>query len=134
MEVTKLLRNKRGITPILSSLLLTIITVAAMSLAASAAYVISDNLHQTMGERFIVEDVWFRTGGIDIYLRNVGQVDITVSHVFVNFTLQPTLPLALGIGQHGWLDVAYNWTTGHAYNINIVTTRGNKVVDYYVAP
>jgi len=132
--MTKLFRNKRAITPVLSSLLLTIITVAAMSLAATAAFVISDNLHQIMGERFIVEDVWFRNGSIDIYLRNVGEVDLTISHVYVNFTLQQTLPFGLGIGQHGWLDVTYNWTTGHAYNINIVTTRGTKVVDYYVAP
>jgi FlaG/FlaF family flagellin (archaellin) len=132
--VKKLFRNKHAITPILSSLLLTVITVAAMSLAATAAYVISDNLHQTMGERFIVEDVWFRTGDINIYLRNVGEVDLTVSSVYVNFTLQSTSPFTLQVGQHGWLNVSFTWASGKVYNINIVTTRGTKVADYYVAP
>jgi hypothetical protein len=60
-------------------------------------------------------------------------VDITISHVYVNSTLQPSLTLALQVGQHGWLDITYNWAAGHAYSINIVTTRGTKVVDYYVA-
>lgn len=130
----KLFRNKRAITPVLSSLLLTVITVAAMSLAATAAYVISDNLHQTIGERFIVEDVWFRTGGINIYLRNIGKVDLTVSSVYVNFTLQSTSPLTLQVDKHGWLNVTYTWASGKVYHINIVTTRSTKVADYYVAP
>jgi flagellin-like protein len=130
----KFFRNKRAITPILSSLLLTVITVAAMSLAATAAYVISDNLHQIMGERLIVEDVWFRTGGISIYLRNVGKVDVSASSVYVNFTLQSTSLFTLQVGKYGWLNVTYTWASGKVYNINIVTTRGTKVVDYYVAP
>jgi FlaG/FlaF family flagellin (archaellin) len=132
--VTNLFRNKRAITPVLSSLLLTVITVAAMSLVAAAAYVISDNLHQTMGERFIVEDVWFRADSIDIYLRNVGKVDLTISSVYVNFTLQSTSQLTLQVDQHGWLNVTYAWTSAEVYHINIVTTRGTKVADYYVAP
>jgi FlaG/FlaF family flagellin (archaellin) len=132
--VTNLFRNKRAITPVLSSLLLTVITVAAMSLVAAAAYVISDNLHQTMGERFIVEDVWFRAYSIDIYLRNVGKVDLTISSVYVNFTLQSTSQLTLQVDQHGWLNVTYAWTSAEVYHINIVTTRGTKVADYYVAP
>ena len=132
--MTKLFRNKRAITPVLSSLLLTVITVAAMSLAATAAYVISGNLHQIMGERFIVEDVWFRNGSINIYLRNIGKVDLTVSSVYINFTLQPTSPLTLQVGGHGWLNVTCTWVSGQVYNINVVTTSGTKVADYYVAP
>ena len=127
-------RNRRAITPVLSSLLLTVIAVAAMSLAATAAYVISDNLHQTMGERLVVEDVWFRTGGISIYLRNIGKTDISVSSVYVNFTSQSTTPLTLQMGKQGWLNLTYSWSSSKLYHINIVTARGTKVADYYVAP
>lgn len=129
-----LIRNKRAVTPVLSSLLLTIIAVAAMSLAATAAYVISDNLHQTMGERLIVEDVWFKAGGIGIYLRNIGKVDISISNSYVNFTAQPIAPFTLQMGKHGWLNITYSWNSGSLYHINIVTTRGTKVANYYVAP
>jgi hypothetical protein len=130
----KLIRNKNAVTPVLSSLLLTVIAVAGMSLAATAAYVISDNLHQTMGERLIVEDVWFRTGGISIYLRNVGKTDVSVSSVYVNFTSQSIQLLPLQMEKTGWLNFTYTWTSGQVYNINIATTRGTKVADYYVAP
>lgn len=133
-KMKRFFTNKHAITPVLSSLLLTVITVAAMSLAATAAYVISDNLHQTMGERLAVEDVWFRPGGISIYLRNVGKVDVSVSNVYVNFTVQEISPFTLQVGKHAWLNVAYTWASGSVYNINIVTTRGIKVADYYVAP
>ena len=130
-------KNRRAITPVLSSLLLTIVAVAAMSLAATAAYVISDNLHQTMGERLIVEDVWFRgnqSGGICIYLRNVGEVDVFVSNVYVNFTSQLIRPLALQIGKPGWINITYSWVSHSIYYINVVTNRGTQVADFYVAP
>jgi hypothetical protein len=129
-----LIKNKHAVTPVLSSLLLTVIVVAGMSLAATAAYVISDNLHQSIGERLIVEDVWFRSGGISIYLRNIGEVDVSLSNVYVNFTSQPIAPLTLQMGKPGWLNITYPWVPGSLYYINIVTTRGTKVADYYVAP
>ena len=105
-----------------------------MSLAATAAYVISDNLHQTMGERLVVEDVWFRSGEISIYLRNIGKVDVSLSNAYVNFTSQPIAPLTLQMEKQGWLNITYTWVHGSLYHINIVTTRGTKVADYYVAP
>jgi len=129
-----LLRNRRGITPVLSNLLLMIIAVAAMSIAITATYVITDNLHNTMGERFIVEDVWFRTSQISIYLRNVGKVSIKIAAVYVNHKPQAFTSTELEVDDHGWLNVTYSWSSGSAYHINIVTNRGTKVVDYYMSP
>ncbi len=133
-SVRNLLRNRRGITPVLSSLLLMVIAVAAMSIAITATYVITDNLHDTMGERFIVEDVWFRTGQISIYLRNVGKVSIKIVAIYVNHTSQSFTPLELEEDKHGWLNVTYSWSSDSAYHINIVTSRGTKLVDYYDSP
>jgi len=133
-SVRNLLRNRRGITPVLSSLLLMVIAVAAMSIAITATYVITDNLHDTMGERFIVEDVWFRTGEISIYLRDVGKVSIKIAAVYVNHTSQSFTPLELEEDKHGWLNVTYSWSSSSVYHINIVTIRGTKVVDYYESP
>ena len=129
-----LLRNRKGITPVLSSLLLMVIAVAAMSIAITATYVITDNLHDIMGERFIVEDVWFTTGQISIYLRNVGKVSIKIVAVYVNRTSQSFTSLELEEGKHGWLNVTYSWSSNSVYHINVVTNRGTKVVDYYESP
>jgi len=128
----------RAITPVLSNLLLTVVAVAAMAIATTATYVITINLRETMGERIIMEDVWFSnsTGSIHIYIRNVGKVSIEVSGLYINHTPQSfNSPFRLEIGQHGWLNVSgYAWTSGSLYYINVVTKRGTHVADYYKAP
>ncbi len=133
-NMRKLLRNRKGITPVLSSLLLTVIAVAAMSIAVTATYVITNNLHDNMGERFIVEDVWFTTNQVSLYIRNVGKVSISIAAVYVDQTSQSFTPLELEEGKHGWLNVTYSWSSDSAYEINVVTRRGTKVVDYYTSP
>ena len=128
-------RNKRGLTPVLSTLLLMVIAVAAMSIAITATYVITGSLHDTMGERFIVEDAWFTTTGkISFYLRNVGKVSIRIAAVYVNHTSQSFTPLDLEVDDHGWLNVTYGWNSDSVYHVNIATNRGTKVVDYYESP
>jgi hypothetical protein len=133
----KFIRDKRAITPVLSNLLLTVVAVAAMALATTATYVITTNLRETMSERVIVEDLWFNnsTGSVDAYLRNVGQVAIQVSGVYVNHTSQPFAgPFRLEIGEHHWLDISQNWVSGSAYYVDIVTKRGTHVRGYFAAP
>jgi len=132
--VRKLSRNRRGITPVLSSLLLTVIAVAGMSIAVTATYVITDSLHDNMGERLIVETVWFTPGQVTLYIRNVGRVAIKVDAVYVNSISQSFTNLELEANNHGWLNVTYSWSPDTAYEINVVTKRGTKVVDYYLSP
>ncbi|HVP15812.1 MAG TPA: hypothetical protein VMT42_00380 [candidate division Zixibacteria bacterium] len=136
-KLRKFVRDKRAITPVLSNLLLTVVAVAAMALATTATYVITTNLRETMGERIIIEDLWFNnsTGNIDVYLRNVGQTAIQISNVYVNHTSQyfPT-PFTLDVGQHQWLNISDSWVSGSLYYVDIVTTRGTHVGDYFTAP
>lgn len=133
IAMRRLLRSKRGVTPVLSNVLLTVVAVAAMSLAASATYVITDNLHQIMGERITVEDVWFSSNAISIYLRNTGKVAVQIASVYVNSTSQHFTPLALEVKEHGWLNVSFIWKNNSLYHINLVTSRGTKIVEYYKA-
>jgi hypothetical protein len=128
------IENKRGVTPVLSNVLLLIVAVSAMSLAASATYVITNNLRQTMGERILVEDVWFAPGSIAIYLRNVGKVQSTVKFVYINSVDQGINSITLEVGEHGRLNVTYEWTQSEIYAINIITGKGTKLIDYYAAP
>jgi len=132
--VSKLLWDRRAITPVLSNILLMLIAVAGMSIAITATYIITGNLHDTMGERVIVEDVWFKTGEIDIYIRNTGKMPVKIVAVYVNHTSQSFTSLELGVGDHGWLYVTYGWSTNSVYHINVVTTRGTQVADWYRSP
>jgi hypothetical protein len=127
-------KDVKAITPVLSNVLLMLIAVAGMSIAIAATYVITENLRDVMGERFIVEDVWFTTGNIAIYLRNTGKVSLSIAAVYVNYTSESFTPLTLGIADHGWLNVTYSWNANAVYYINIVTRRGTQVADYYRSP
>ena len=112
-----------------------VIAVAGMSIAMTATYVITNNLREIMGERFIVEDVWFKPDNtIAIYIRNVGKMAIEISTVYVNHTTQSFSSLKLEVNEHNWLNITYDWNASSIYYINIVTRRGNQVADYYVAP
>jgi Flp pilus assembly pilin Flp len=131
------LRNKRGITPVLSELLLTVIAVAAMSIATTTTYVITTNLRENMSERVLVEDVWFHNSphSVEVYMSNIGKVDFTISNVYVNHTSQTfDTSFRLGIEEHGWFSIMYNWNSGDRYYVDIVTNRGTHIADYYRAP
>ncbi|MEM3703080.1 MAG: hypothetical protein QXX79_01455 [Candidatus Bathyarchaeia archaeon] len=134
----RLFMDKRAITPVLSNLLLMVVAVAAMSIAAATTYVITTNLRETMGERLIIEDVWFNNAGgtrqISIYLRNVGKVPIRISAVYINHTRWSALTLELELGDHGWLNVTYSWAPSSLYHLDVVTTRGTHAGGYYKAP
>ena len=135
-RLMKIFLNKRAITPVLSNLLLTIVAVAAMSIATTATYVITTNLRETMGERVIIEDVWFNPNGcISVYIRNIGKVNIHVSAVYVNHTRYSfTSPFNLEINEHSWLNISLSWDSTSLYYIDIVTSRGTHVGGYYKAP
>jgi hypothetical protein len=129
--------DKRAITPVLSNLLLTVVAVAAMSIATTATYVITTNLKETMSERIVLEDLWFNpsAGNINVYVRNIGKVAVHGSAVYVNHKSQSfTSPFNLEINEHNWLNISYSWTSGNIYYVDVVTTRGTHVGGYYKAP
>ena len=133
----RFLNDKRGVTPVLSTLLLTVVAVAVMTIASTATYVITNNLRDTMSERAAIEDIWFnnQTHTIDVYVRNIGKTAIQVTAVYVNHTSQDfTEPFTLEIGQHTWLNIYEAWTSGSLYHIDMVTTRGTHVEEYSTAP
>jgi len=131
----KFLKDVKAITPVLSNVLLMLIAVAGMSIAITATYVITGNLRETMGERFIAEDIWFTTTDkIAIYLRNTGKVSISVAAVYVNHTSKSFTALTMEIAEHGWLNVTYAWSADTVYHVNVVSSRGTQVVDYYRSP
>lgn len=130
----RFLKNVRALSPVLSNVLLMLIAVAGMSIAITASYVITGNLRDTMGERFIVEDVWFTSSEIAIYLRNTGKVSIRIAAVYVNYTSQSFTDLTMEEGEHGWLNVTYACSAYTVYHLNIVSSRGTKIVDYYRSP
>jgi E3 ubiquitin-protein ligase DOA10 len=130
----KLWRNRKAITPVLSNILLLVIAVAGMSISITATYVITGNLRETMGERFIVEDVWFRPGVISVYLRNTGKTRISTAGIYVDYVAQPFTALELEPLEHDWTNITFAWTPNTVYYLKVITSRGTQVADYYKSP
>jgi hypothetical protein len=133
----RFVKNERAIAPVLSSLLLTVIAVSAMAIATSATYVVTSNMKENMSERVITEDVWFKstTHTIEVYLTNIGKINIHVSNVYVNHTSQVyDSPFNLQTSDSGWLSIVYDWNSGNLYYIDIVTNRGTHIAGTYRAP
>ena len=129
--------DKRAITPVLSSLLLTVVAVAAMAIATTATYVVTTNLRDEMSERVIVEDVWLNSPGhsINVYLRNVGKVAVEILAVYANHTAQIFMkPFSLEVREGRWLNISTTIDSGALYYVDVVTTRGTHIADYYKAP
>jgi hypothetical protein len=90
-----------------------------------------------MGERLLVEDVWFEEGNneIDINVRNVGKVSIQVAAVYVNNIGQLfNSPFNLEINENDWLTVDLGWISEEVYYIDILTKRGTHIASHYKAP
>ena len=133
-KIKRYLNNKRAITPVLSHLLLTIVAVSIMSLVTSATYIITTNLRETMGERLLVEDVWFNddTGNLEVDIRNTGRVSIQIVAVYVNRVGQLfNSPFNLEIDECNWLIVDFDWISEETYYIDILTKRGTHFAGYY---
>ena len=133
----QLMHDKRALSAVLSHLLLTVIAVAIMSIATSATYVITTDLRENMAERVTVEDVWFNSasGTLDVYLYNVGKVDIQVEAVYINHVAQDFKgPYSLKINENDWLIIPFEWKPGNVYSLDIVTSRGTHIETSYKAP
>ena len=83
----KLASKRRGISEVISTILVVMITVAAMVLTTSYSQTIIESQSAQMGERLTIEEVLFDTNQIRIYTRNVGQTNIILEQVKINGVL-----------------------------------------------
>ncbi|MEM3088199.1 MAG: archaellin/type IV pilin N-terminal domain-containing protein [Candidatus Bathyarchaeia archaeon] len=143
MNLRQIHRNKRGISEVVSAILLMGIVVSAMVLLLNATFtwvglyqsytgVAISNREDRLRERFVIEDVWYRTSDTRIYVSNVGEIDVTLVSVYIDHELRSTtnLPLKLVPGAGEWIIVSVGGLTGTHY-IVVVSERGNKVEGYW---
>jgi hypothetical protein len=88
---------------------------------------------------------------IDIYVRNVGQIDVKIAAVYVNGSLQPqasvkpvpisltypNTPIYVKAGNATNIvqfKITYVWLTNRTYTAKVATARGNSVVSTAIAP
>lgn len=80
-------------------------------------------------EAVVIEDVWFESSpsSVEITLRNVGAIAVSIEKVTIASNLYWTGPSVLGIKQASTIQVNFAWTPGQEYDIVVTTERGSAV-------
>ncbi|MCD6465084.1 hypothetical protein J7L27_01800 [Candidatus Bathyarchaeota archaeon] len=132
-------RNRCGVSPIISILILLATTIATFSIAYGIYSGWIDIQRNTsfmqMRERLAVEAIWFRSeNNVSLYISNVGKVDLTISSIIINgrevdITLNRSY---IAPGEGDWVNASYpsGFVNGETYHFVIITKRGTVYETY----
>lgn len=129
-----MLKSKRAISPILATLLLIVIAVAAIVVTYAWIMTYMSSAGHQAGVMLYEANVRFYGNGtkIDIDIGNSGTSDAEIIRVYVgdsqanlvNKTTSPPLPVSLPAGDVIPLTMEYNWQSGKTYYFRIVPRAG----------
>lgn len=135
-----ILKSKKGISPILATLLLIVIAVAAVIVTYAWVMTFTGSTTSQAGAILTVENVRYynvtSTDNIDITLRNSGTADATVDKVYVgesasNLAEPSDVNIGTGIVSAGSTITItiedYDWDDGTTYYFNIGTEEGLSI-------
>lgn len=137
-NLLKMLRSKKGISPILATLLLIVIAVAAIVVTYAWVMTYMSGTTSHAGEQIVKENVNFYGAGtkINITIRNIGTADSKIVSIRIgtspsNLVLQtdvtPSLPKVISVGSSEVFTVNYPWTDETRYYFKIFTESGKEL-------
>ena len=136
MAQKNMLKTKKAISPILATLLLIVIAVAAIVVTYAWIMTYMSSAGQQAGVILYKANVRFYGDGkmIDIDIGNSGTSDTQIIQVYVgtsstnleNQTTTPSLPVSLAAGSIVRLTVTYDWTAGNTYYFKIIPSAGQQ--------
>lgn len=153
----KLYRNKRGLSTVISTILMIVVVMVGMTLLFAYVDVYARNYQTGVGSSILesatIEDVWIfqdsHTVQLTVYntgtATNLGtNLDLTIAAIYVNNVALTTGPSSNGInfneligaGDHVPINCYYSagFQPGVAYNFKIVTVRGSNFEVQYIDP
>jgi flagellin-like protein len=129
----KLLGNRRGVSPVISTVLMILVVMVGMSVLFAFFVNYTRDFQTGSGsavlESLVIEDVSPSTGGGLIWVYNVGKVSFTITSVYLNDqkTIFVLSSPEIAPGQHGWIEIQAS--SGGV--IKIVTARGSAFEGKY---
>jgi hypothetical protein len=143
----KLCRNKKGVSTVISTIIMIMVVMVGMSVLFGALIVYSDNFHSGIGssvlESITVEDVHFiNSNTVQLSIYNTGKIGIDISNIYIEgqmatLKLTPpakTIPIAEGMHYDGLTVTAPpgTFSSGNSYSFKIVTLRGTGFEGTYI--
>lgn len=129
----RLFKTKRGISPILATLLLVVIAVAAI--VVTYAWVMTYTGHLTGQAGVVLYEAnvgWPNNSTITIDVGNSGTSDTTIIQVYVGASSatmdnQTITPTSLAAGSVQRITVSYSWQLGVTYYFKVLTSTGQQL-------
>ena len=126
-------KTKKAISPILATLLLIVIAVAAI--VVTYAWVMTYMSSSTSQAGVMLKqdaDCLWKTGNVTIYIRNIGTSDAEIDKVYINsvsqtFTCTPSKIVSKDGGTVTIVVSNFSWQAGTEYNIQISPKLGNSL-------
>ncbi len=140
MSTRKILNSKKAISPILATLLLIVIAVAAIVVTYAWISTYMGTTTQQAGVLLYKANVNFFTDGVTkkiaIDIGNSGTSNTQILQVYIGTsatsatsqTTTPATPIPLNAGAIASFNVTYTWAAGQTYYFRIVPTAGQQAL------
>ena len=143
----KIFIYRRGVSPVISALLLVVIVTFAFSYVAvsTQSWIVGQRRENLMEiqERLVIEDIWFRVVNgerslITVSVRNAGEVYVvlilcTVSSSGVPVNSESVGPFEVLPSNLVRFDFSCAWAPGTIYEITIKSRKGSEVTTFETA-
>ena len=125
----KLFRDKRGVSPVVSAVIMILVVMIGMSALFVFFVTYARDFQMGSGsavlESMTVEDVWFKNStSVELWVYNFGKVNVTITDVYVDSNSVAKPDLTVAVGEHEKIDVTSSFDPGVSYRFKIVTARG----------
>jgi flagellin-like protein len=123
-------KSRKAISPILATLLLVVIAVAAIVVTYAWIMTYMNNAGRQAGVILYKANVNFYNQSIAVDVGNSGTSDTQLTTLYVgtsatslmNYTITPPLPLAAG--KVARITIDYNWTKSETYYFKVLSSTG----------
>jgi flagellin-like protein len=134
MKMIQRFLSKRAVSPILATLLLIVIVVAASISAYAWVQTFAGSQTSTGSTFFMIENMhWDTAGNIGLTVRNTGSVSLTIDTVYVN-GVSYSVDETVSTGDLGVITIPLDWGMGEKYTIKVVEKSGFMAERVYKAP
>jgi flagellin-like protein len=139
IKLKKLLKANKAISPILATLLLVIIAVAAIVMTYAWITTYVGNTTSQAGVMPYKANVNFKGNGvITVDIGNSGTSNTEILQVYIGTsatnatsqTTNPAIPIRLNAGEIASLNVQYAWATGKTYYFKVATASGQPPLTF----
>jgi flagellin-like protein len=139
---SNMVKSRKAISPILATLLLIVIAVAAIivTYAWVMTYMSASTSQAGVMLRKDTDRCLWKTGNVTIYVRNIGTSEAEIDMVYINSQPQASasfIPSTKRVAENGGtiiIVVTFQWTTGTAYHFTISPRRGEPLNFIEAAP